>query len=108
MSDNQPNVIYLKDYQVPSYLIERTALDFHLGEDTTKVTAVLKVTKNPECKLDNPTFDLFGHDSLEAELMQIDGEAVIEDNMVRNGEVLSIAKVPESFEFKCVTVIKPQ
>ncbi|MGB0733128.1 MAG: M1 family aminopeptidase, partial [Pontibacterium sp.] len=108
MSDSQPNVIYLKDYQVPSYLIEHTSLDFQLAEEVTRVTAVLKVRLNPACTQEQPAFDLFGHESLEAEALSIDGVPVAQENITRAGEVLSIAQVPEAFEFRCVTLIKPQ
>ena len=48
MRDGQPHVIYLKDYQAPDYLIEHTTLDVDLGEDLTRVRAVIRFNANPE------------------------------------------------------------
>ncbi|WIF65856.1 aminopeptidase N [Metapseudomonas otitidis] len=48
MRTEQPNVIHLKDYQAPDYLIDETALTFELHEDHTLVHAQLVVRRNPE------------------------------------------------------------
>ncbi|WP_165671236.1 aminopeptidase N [Metapseudomonas otitidis] len=48
MRTEQPNVIHLKDYQAPDYLIDETALTFELHEDHTLVHAQLVMRRNPE------------------------------------------------------------
>ena len=48
MREGQPHVNHLKDYEVPGYLIEHTALDVELGEEETRVRASLTMKQNPE------------------------------------------------------------
>lgn len=48
MRTEQPQVIYLKDYQAPEYLIDETHLTFELFEDHTLVHAQLVMRRNPE------------------------------------------------------------
>ena len=46
MRDAAPQTIYLDDYKVSPFLIEKTDLVFDLGEDSTRVTASLKVARS--------------------------------------------------------------
>ena len=48
MRTEQPQVIYLKDYQAPEYLIDETHLTFELFEDHSLVHAQLVMRRNPE------------------------------------------------------------
>ena len=41
MKDAAPQTVYLKDYQVAVFLIEKTNLTFDLGESKTSVVAEL-------------------------------------------------------------------
>lgn len=108
MTQSQPNEIFLKDYQVPAYLIETTALRFELGEDNTRVFADLKIIRNPECQQSNPALQLDGHPDLVLQELAIDGRSLTTDEYQREGELLSIAAVPQAFELHCVTVLEPQ
>ena len=55
MKDSQPQAIYLKDYQAPHFLIEKTDLIFSLEENQTTVTSTLLVKRNPNAgHLDTP------------------------------------------------------
>ena len=47
MRTEQPQMIYLKDYQAPDYLIDETHLTFELFEDHTLVHAQLLMRRNP-------------------------------------------------------------
>ena len=47
MRTEQPKMIYLKDYQVPDYLIDETHLTFELFDDHTLVHAQLLMRRNP-------------------------------------------------------------
>ena len=47
MRTEQPQMIYLKDYQAPEYLIDETHLTFELFEDHTLVHAQLVMRRNP-------------------------------------------------------------
>lgn len=48
MRTEQPKMIYLKDYQVPDYLIDETHLTFELFEDHSLVHTQLVMRRNPE------------------------------------------------------------
>ena len=102
----QPQVIYLKDYQVPAYLVEQTDLRFELGEEQTVVTATLQMQRNPACEQAAPALELHGHDSLVLQALLLDGEEVL--GYQRDEERLAIAHVPDSFTLQVVTVIEPQ
>ena len=43
MRTEQPQVIYLKDYQAPEYLIDETHLTFELFEDHTLVLSLIHI-----------------------------------------------------------------
>jgi len=107
MSD-QPQVIYLKDYKVPSYSIERTELRFELEEEQTLVRSQMEIKRNPECEELEPVLVLHGHESVELCRVSINGEMLSADDYQRDGETLVISKVPDEFEFECLTRILPQ
>lgn len=104
----EPKVIYLKDYTVPSYIIESTALNFNLFEDETLVTTELVVKRNPECKNSTPALELYGHEDVELCKITIDGEELSSDQYERSGELLNIPALPDKFTFKSVTRIHPE
>jgi aminopeptidase N len=60
MRTEQPKMIYLKDYQVPDYLIDETHLTFELFEDHTLVHAQLVMRRNPEAGAGLPALQLDG------------------------------------------------
>ena len=47
MKEGQPSVIYLKDYQVPDFLIDKTILRFEIHDDQTRVISQLSMRRNP-------------------------------------------------------------
>ena len=46
MKDAKPGTVYLKDYQRPSYLINRTELHFELHEDCAVVSSRLYLLRD--------------------------------------------------------------
>ncbi|MBX9764236.1 MAG: aminopeptidase N [Pseudomonadaceae bacterium] len=60
MRTEQPKMIYLKDYQVPDYLIDETHLTFELFEDHTLVHAQLAMRRNPAAGVGLPALALDG------------------------------------------------
>lgn len=60
MRTEQPQVIYLKDYQAPEYLIDETHLTFELFEDHTLVHAQLVMRRNPARGAGLPPLELDG------------------------------------------------
>lgn len=62
MRTEQPNTIYLKDYQVPDYLIDETTLTFELYEDHSLVHAQLVMRRNPQAGAGLPPLVLHGQE----------------------------------------------
>ncbi|XLX38909.1 aminopeptidase N [Ectopseudomonas mendocina] len=60
MRTEQSKTIYLKDYQVPDYLIDETHLTFELFEDHSLVHAQLVMRRNPEAGTGLPKLVLDG------------------------------------------------
>ncbi|MVW77252.1 aminopeptidase N [Pseudomonas xionganensis] len=60
MRTEQPKMIYLKDYQVPDYLIDETHLTFELYEDHSLVHAQLVMRRNPDAGAGLPPLVLDG------------------------------------------------
>ncbi len=104
----QPQAIYLKDYQVPAYLIEHTELRFELDEEETLVRATLQIRRNPESGQARPPLQLHGHESVKLCRLNIDGEILSGRDFVRSDELLTIPDVPERFTLECLTRIEPQ
>lgn len=108
MRDNQaPKAIYLKDYQVPPYLIETTELSVKLYDDHALVEGELACKINPDTELKNPPLELHGVD-LELLGIEVDGRPLEEEDYVVAGEVLTIHRVPERFSLHTKVRIKPQ
>jgi len=106
--NQQPQPIYLKDYQVPAYLIEHTDLRFELDEDETLVRATLQVRRNPACTRSKAPLELHGHESLELCRLSINGEILAERDFNRNEELLAVPAVPDRFTLECLTRIHPE
>ena len=104
---SQPNVIYLKDYQVPAYLIASTKLHFELLDEYTQVTATLSCHRNSESVEQDGALFLHGHQSLELLALSIDNEPLLANAYVRDDNGLTIDRVPTSFELEIVTKIYP-
>jgi len=108
MSD-APATIYLKDYQVPEYLIDTVDLYFKLDEDNTLVTANLVLRKNPQSTAATKTLVLVGNKDVQLKSLMLNDrslEAGKDYELV--GEQLKINNVPEQFELRMVTEIQPQ
>ncbi|AQA18548.1 aminopeptidase N [Halioglobus japonicus] len=106
MRDANPGTIYLKDYQAPNYLINRTELHFVLGEEETLVTSRLHLLRNTE-NGDSSELILDGQD-LELVEIYLDGD-VLDPSCYEVGEAtLLLRDLPEQCLLSCVTRIRPQ
>lgn len=107
MRDAQPSAIYLKDYRVPNFLIEKTELVFELAEDGSEVHSKLFIRRNP--KSDEPAESLTLHgQQLELLSVAIDGETLSDSLYTVDAESLTIHTAADEFLLECVTKIKPQ
>ncbi|MGH1485949.1 MAG: aminopeptidase N [Cellvibrionaceae bacterium] len=105
MKDSQPQTIYLKEYKVPDFFIEKTDLLFDLHEMVTTVTSSLQIKRNPKAK-NNNALVLHGQD-LELISLSIDGDELSDKEYQLTDESLTVV-IPDTCVLKCVTQIKPQ
>ena len=101
-----PTTTYLKDYQEPDFLIEKTELTFNLYENFTAVTSNLTVVRAEGVDADKPLV-LNGVD-LVLESLAIDGSDLNQDAYKVGQETLTIKNVPKRFQLSCETRIEPQ
>ncbi|MBE0485450.1 aminopeptidase N [Marinobacter sp.] len=106
MRTNQPQTIYLSDYQAPAYFVDQVDLRFELFEDGARVHSKLALRRNPEASVGAP-LELNG-DSLTLESLTLDGEALPASRYQNEGDKLVVPGVPAKFELAVVTWIEPQ
>ncbi|WP_295483604.1 aminopeptidase N [uncultured Pseudomonas sp.] len=103
MRTEQPQVIYLKDYQAPEYLIDETHLTFELFEDHSLVHAQLVMRRNPERGAGLPPLVLDGQ---HLELLR----AALDDQELHPGEYQldddSLTLQPKAERFTLDTSVK--
>jgi aminopeptidase N len=106
MKESQGKTVYLRDYQVPDYLIDETHLEFSLYEDHALVSTRLVMRRNPQAATPLAPLVLHGK-NLELLQLQLDGEELSADSYSVDEEFLTIARVPAAFTLECLTRIKP-
>ena len=101
------STIYLKDYKVPPFLIDKTELTFDLQDEHTTVQSILHMRRNPECAQLNPKLELNG---LEMQLLElrIDDKVLSKDCYALTDELLTLCELPAKFTLECKTLIRPQ
>lgn len=96
-----PKKIFLKDYQSPEYHVDQLSLDFILDEESSLVTAFSQIRKVSKAATE----------------LWLDGEELELVEVLVNGQTprfevskegLKIFSLPDSFELKVVTRLKPQ
>lgn len=83
---SQPQVIYLKDYQVPAFLIDQTDLRFELEATKTLVKARLTMRKNPESHSQQRALFLGGDKSLVLHRVAINDQVLIDKDYSRTDD----------------------
>ena len=109
MKEGQPKTIYLKDYKVPSHLIDETHLHVDIHEEITTVTTRLKVRRNPAASMDDVrNLHLDGSSELKTLLVAIDGQDLDGTEYRIDKDRLEIFDVPDAFRLTTIVEIKPQ
>ena len=108
MKDALLQTIYLKDYSVSPFLIEKTELVFDLGEEVTRVTATLHIVRNPD--IDKAANDLVldGSPGLDLQSVAVDGRILEEGGYIRAEESLTIMGLADSAVVTTEVLIQPQ
>ncbi|WP_459206175.1 aminopeptidase N [Pseudomonas sp. MLB6B] len=107
MRTEQPQAIYLKDYQAPEYLIDETHLTFELFEDHTLVHAQLVMRRNPAHGDGLPALVLDGQ-HLELLSVQLDGQALSPDAYQLDADSLTLHPSGERFTLDTSVRIHPE
>lgn len=105
--DQKPQSIYLKDYQVPSHIIDKTELHVDIYDGTTTVTANLHMRVNPTAQHAAISLTLHGVD-LELVSLAINNSLLSENDYSFGEETLTIKNVPTEFLLTSVTRTKPE
>ncbi|SFG94497.1 aminopeptidase N [Neptunomonas qingdaonensis] len=103
----QPEVIYLKDYQVPSFLIDQTELRFELESERTIVNAKLTMRRNPDCQQKPQGLELHGDKALQLYRITLNEQLLNESDYQRLDEGLQIFTVPDAFVLETQVEIHP-
>ena len=107
MRDATPQTIYLKDYQVPEFLIDKTSLVFDLNDEYCHVSSELSIRRNPSSKLTSAPLILHGGTELDLQQIKIDGHSISSSNYKRTDDGLVIDHLPDSAVISIEVLIKP-
>ena len=107
MKEAQARSIYLKDYKVPDFLIEKIFLDVSLYEESTTVTSRLSIRRNPESLNQSAALVLVGEELTLLEL-RLQGQMLSGSDYELNDKSLTVPNVPDVFELESKASIKPQ
>lgn len=107
MRTEQSKTIYLKDYQVPDYLIDETHLTFELFEDHSLVHAQLVMRRNPEAGGGLPKLVLDGQ-QLELLHLKLDDRELGEDDYTLTDSHLTLQPTQERFVVDSSVRIHPE
>ena len=115
MTEKKPETIYLKDYQVPAFLIETVDLDIKLHPTKTKIAARLTMRRNPEHPDKSAPLVLDG-ENIELKEIAIDARTLkdeaysIDNNKLTIDTTASDMLIPPSASFSLITssICNPQ
>ncbi len=108
MRDVTPKTIYLSDYTPPDFLIEHVDLYIELDEEDTRVTATLRVRRNPESPRRQRDLHLDG-EQLRLSSLKIDGLPLALTRYRLSPEGLTVNQAPDRpFDLEIVTRINPK
>ncbi|SIS59256.1 aminopeptidase N [Neptunomonas antarctica] len=103
----QPEAIYLKDYQVPAFLIDHTELRFELEASRTLVKARLTMRCNPDSHQKTRVLELQGDKALRLCRVSVNDQVLNEQDYKRHDQGLEISHVPDEFILETVVEIDP-
>ena len=108
MKDALPQTIYLQDYKVSPFEIEKTDLIFELGNDHSKVMATLSVQRNALSEEQDADLVLHGSEGLNLQSVSVDGQRLEEGAYSCDDESLTISGLSDRAVITTEVLIKPQ
>lgn len=106
-SSEKPKPIYLKDYQVPDFEVEKVFLHFDLDEAFTQVKTVMHLHRHPKSNKKKAPLVLNGENML-LKSVAVDGVTLDATTYQVDAKTLSIPNVPDQFILETEVHIKPQ
>lgn len=106
-AENGPKTIYLKDYQVPVYLVDEIHLEFDLHDDYARVTSTMHIRHNRHTDVDKPQLKLNGEELI-LESIKLNGQALTESQYTLSEQFLILRNLPEIFDLQITVKIFPQ
>lgn len=106
-SKNEPQPIFLKDYQPPVYFIDVIDLNFELNEEFTLVKSHLKIRHNRSSQQKGKALILNGEE-LTLESLKLNGQLLSKEQYELTDKLLIVHTVPDKFELEIITKIYPQ
>ncbi len=104
---SEPTTTYLKDYQVPAYLIDEIKLIVALTDEVTEVKSQLSLRRNPLSQQIKHSCVLNGEE-LNLIAIQLNGKTLTSEQYQVTAERLILNDVPEQFELTTTVAIYPQ
>jgi len=106
MRDAAPQVINLKDYTPPAFLVSTIALDVDIRDAQVTIRATLRIARNAAHGRKDAPLVLDG-ESLDLVSASIDSRALQPSEFTVDETQLTIAKVPEAFTLETVVRFDP-
>ena len=108
MDTPSPQIIYLKDYRPPDYLVDTVFLDFNLHPTATRVRSRLAIRANPEADAAGRPLVLDGEE-IELEEIRLDGKKLDTSAYELSDDMLALPRVPDGpFELEITTFCNPE
>ncbi|MFL2840977.1 MAG: aminopeptidase N [Pseudohongiellaceae bacterium] len=107
MKESQAQNIYLKNYQVPNFLIDDIHLDVSLYEKEARIVSRISVRRNPKSLNQKAALVLNGEKLTLVEL-HMDGKELLGTDYKLDDKSLTINNVKDNFELESEVSIKPQ
>ena len=101
-----PQTVYLKNYEVPTHLIDSIHLKFDLFEGYAVVTSHMIVRANPSA-LETHTWLLNGED-LTLQSIRLNGVTLTPEQYTLNEKCLLLLNLPDQFELEIINTIFPE
>jgi aminopeptidase N len=101
-----PQPVYLKNYQVPDYLVDTIDLQFELDEETTLVKATTVFKKNIASQSTARCLILQGEE-LKLLSIQLNGQPLDKKNYQLSSKLLTLTDVPDQFTLTIHNEISP-
>jgi aminopeptidase N len=106
-TSNETKTVFLKEYQVPAWLIDEIDLTIDLNDDVTTVTSYMRIRHNRFSTSKTSDLILNGK-GLTLESITINGAPIPASQYDVTDELLTIHQVPDHFELEIKNKIYPQ